>query len=159
MEPQSQCGISISKQAHNHLFLRSTWRERQNSSHMVTGHQRNHHQPPSIATSPQSNRIWLLRIPILGTNDDLPPNPLDETNARKIGNHISTFIILDNTVPLHRIRKFLRIRIMVDTHQALKMSCNMTREVEPPYVSDTGTRGSQTSITIAASWTTLIARV
>lgn len=46
----------------------------------------------------------------------------------KIGNHIGLFMELDNTQPLQRIRKFLRIRAMVNTSQTLKEGSNIPRE-------------------------------
>lgn len=59
---------------------------------------------------------------------DLPPNCLNADNARIVWNYIGKFISIDESQPIYKVRKFLRIMVLVDTQQALKTGIFISRE-------------------------------
>lgn len=59
---------------------------------------------------------------------DLPPNRFNLTNAMRLGDYIGSFVALDETQPIHCVKKFLRVRILVDTTAALRSGCQIVRE-------------------------------
>lgn len=58
----------------------------------------------------------------------IPPNRMNEENAICIGNFTGNFIRLEDDPQLHRARKFMRVRVMVDTRRPLKSSSFITKE-------------------------------
>lgn len=59
---------------------------------------------------------------------NIPPNRTNVANAEKIGTTIGCVLCVDDTISSQRARKFLCIKVLVDTTKSLKTGCFMNRE-------------------------------
>lgn len=59
---------------------------------------------------------------------NLPRNRMNLDTALKIGNYAGQFLSTDNTAPYQITRKFMRIRVAVNTAQPLKAGCFILRD-------------------------------
>lgn len=59
---------------------------------------------------------------------NLPLNKMNTLNAHRLGDFIGKFITVDEDDWALRIRKFIRIRVLVDTCASLKVGCMIDRD-------------------------------